>query len=207
VGAEQITSCSCSAVRHLITSPALLFRSYNPSANKASRRTKPLFLLDLARYSNLSNSENKVSRVPLLTLRVSILLFWTGFSSCRKWFTPWTVREDPKFQFFLFVQRRYVFMVWKMFTMDWIVFPWRELVTDTGVCDIAETGRMSFWIDGHLSMYTSSVAISNPGLLSSSETGIILGIRSWKQHLSEWAWCQKAIGGIYSTKKWRSETL
>ncbi len=43
--------------------------------------------------------------------------------------------------------------------------------------------------------------------LSSSETGVNFGIRSWKKHFSEWAWCQKAIGGIYSTKKWRAETL
>ncbi len=28
-----------------------------------------------------------------------------------------------------------------------------------------------------------------------------------KKHLSEWARCQKAIGGIYFTKKWRAETL
>jgi hypothetical protein len=35
--------------------------------------------------------------------------------------------------------------------------------------------------------------------------------QSWekklKKHLSEWAWCQKAIGGFYFTKKWRAETL
>ncbi len=28
-----------------------------------------------------------------------------------------------------------------------------------------------------------------------------------KKHLSEWAWCQKAIGGFYFTKKRRAETL
>jgi hypothetical protein len=33
-------------------------------------------------------------------------------------------------------------------------------------------------------------------------------IRSWKKHLSEWAWCQKAIsGGTYFSKKWKAETL
>ncbi len=33
------------------------------------------------------------------------------------------------------------------------------------------------------------------------------GIRSWKKHSSDWARCQKAIGGISFTKKWRAETL
>jgi hypothetical protein len=48
---------------------------------------------------------------------------------------------------------------------------------------------------------------SNPDSLSSSETGLNPGIRSWKMHLSEWARCQKAVGGIYFTTKWRAETL
>ncbi len=43
--------------------------------------------------------------------------------------------------------------------------------------------------------------------ISSSETGVNPGTRSWKKHLSEWARCQTAIGGIYVTKKWRAETL
>jgi hypothetical protein len=46
-----------------------------------------------------------------------------------------------------------------------------------------------------------------PKSLSSSETGIYPGIRSWKKHLSAWARCQEAIGGIYFTKKQRAETL
>jgi hypothetical protein len=53
----------------------------------------------------------------------------------------------------------------------------------------------------------SCVTISNPASLSSSETGLNPGIRSWKKHLSEWAQWQKAICGIYFTKKWRTETL
>jgi hypothetical protein len=53
----------------------------------------------------------------------------------------------------------------------------------------------------------SSVTISNPDSLSSSETGVNPVIRSWKKHLSEWDRGQKAIGGIYFTKKWRAETL
>ncbi len=32
-------------------------------------------------------------------------------------------------------------------------------------------------------------------------------VRGWKKHLSEWAQCQKVLGGIYFTKKWRAETL
>ncbi len=53
----------------------------------------------------------------------------------------------------------------------------------------------------------SRVTISNPDFLSSSETGVEPGIRSWKKHWSEWARCQKAVGGIYFTKKWRTDTL
>jgi hypothetical protein len=53
----------------------------------------------------------------------------------------------------------------------------------------------------------SCVTIANPDTLSSSETGVNLGIRSWKKHSSEWAWWQEAIGEIYFTKKWRAETL
>ncbi len=53
----------------------------------------------------------------------------------------------------------------------------------------------------------SCVTISNPNSLSSSETGVNSGIRSWKKRLSDWAQCQKAIGGINFTKKWRAETL
>ncbi len=46
-----------------------------------------------------------------------------------------------------------------------------------------------------------------PNSLSSSETGVNLGIKSWWRHLSEWAQRQEAIGDIYFTKKWRAETL
>jgi hypothetical protein len=61
--------------------------------------------------------------------------------------------------------------------------------------------------DGRFPVSASCVSISKPDLLSSSETGVNSGIRSWKKHLSDWARCQKAIGGIYFTKKWRAETL
>ncbi len=54
--------------------------------------------------------------------------------------------------------------------------------------------------------FSSCVSISNPNLLSSSGTGVDPGIRSWKMHLSDWAQCPKAIGGIFFTKKWRAET-
>jgi hypothetical protein len=50
----------------------------------------------------------------------------------------------------------------------------------------------------------SSVTFSNPESLSRSNTMLNPGIR-WK-HLSDWARCQKAICGIYFTKKWRAET-
>jgi hypothetical protein len=61
--------------------------------------------------------------------------------------------------------------------------------------------------DDCCSVTASCVTISNPDLLSSNETGVNPGIRSWKKCLSEWARCQKAIGDIYFTKKWRAETL
>ncbi len=53
----------------------------------------------------------------------------------------------------------------------------------------------------------SCVTISNPNSLSSSETGVNPGIRSWKKHLSEWARSQEAIDGIYFTKKWWAKTI
>ncbi len=61
--------------------------------------------------------------------------------------------------------------------------------------------------DGRSPVSASCLTISNPNLLSSSETGVNPGLRSWKKHLSDWARCQKAVGGIYLTKKRRAETL
>jgi hypothetical protein len=61
--------------------------------------------------------------------------------------------------------------------------------------------------DGYLPVSAGCVTISNPNSLSRSETGVNPGMRSWKKHLSEWARCEKAIGGFYFTKKWRAETL
>jgi hypothetical protein len=62
--------------------------------------------------------------------------------------------------------------------------------------------------DGHFPVSASCVSVSNPDSLSRSETRADPGIRSWKKHSSEWSWCQKAIGGIYFTKKWwRAQTL
>ncbi len=49
---------------------------------------------------------------------------------------------------------------------------------------------------GRFLMSASCVTISNSDLLSSSETRANPGIRSWKEHSSAWAWCQKAIGGM-----------
>jgi hypothetical protein len=49
-------------------------------------------------------------------------------------------------------------------------------------------------------------SISNPTLLSSSQTGINLGIRSWKKRLTESAQCQEAIGGTYFRKMWRPDS-
>ncbi len=61
--------------------------------------------------------------------------------------------------------------------------------------------------DGCFPVSASCLTISNPDSLSSSETGNNPGIRSWKKHSSDWARCQKAVGGIYFTKKRRVETL
>ncbi len=61
--------------------------------------------------------------------------------------------------------------------------------------------------DGHFPVFASYVTISNPNALSSSETAVNPRRRSWKIASSEWARCQKAIGSINFTKKWRDETL
>ncbi len=61
--------------------------------------------------------------------------------------------------------------------------------------------------DGRFLVSVSCVTISKPDAISSSETGVNPGIRSWKKHLYDWAQCQKAIGSIYCTKKWRAEIL
>jgi hypothetical protein len=47
---------------------------------------------------------------------------------------------------------------------------------------------------------------SNPSSLSSRETVVGPGMRSWKKHLSEWDQRQKAFGGTYFPNKWRGET-
>ncbi len=61
--------------------------------------------------------------------------------------------------------------------------------------------------DGCFLVSTSCMTIANPTLLSSIETVVNPGIRWWKQYLSECVRCQKAVGGIYFTKKWRAEAL
>ncbi len=61
--------------------------------------------------------------------------------------------------------------------------------------------------DGRFQVSASCVTISNPDSLSSSDTGVNPGIRRWRKHSSDWARCQKAIGGIYFTNEWIAETL
>ncbi len=56
-------------------------------------------------------------------------------------------------------------------------------------------------------MLPRGVAISNTRHLSSSETRINAGIRAWKSHLSESAWCQESVGGICFINKWRAASL
>ncbi len=54
---------------------------------------------------------------------------------------------------------------------------------------------------------STCVTISNPDLLSSSETGVNTGIRSWKKPWSESARCQEVKCGNDFTKKWSTQTL
>jgi hypothetical protein len=61
--------------------------------------------------------------------------------------------------------------------------------------------------DGHFPVSTIYVTISNHHSLSSSETEVYIGVKKPINHLSDWARCQKAVGGIYFTNKWRAETL
>ncbi len=63
--------------------------------------------------------------------------------------------------------------------------------------------------DGRFQVASRCVTISNPNTLSNSETWEVNpGIWSGKKkHSSDWARFQKAIGGIYFTKKWRAEIL
>jgi hypothetical protein len=56
-------------------------------------------------------------------------------------------------------------------------------------------------------MFASCVTVSNPVCFPAVIWGFNPRIRSWKTHSSEWARFHKAIGGIYLTKKWRTETL
>ncbi len=60
---------------------------------------------------------------------------------------------------------------------------------------------------GRLLVSASCVTISNTNLLFTSETRLNLGIRRWKKHWSNWPQCQKAIGEVYFTKKWKGDTL
>jgi hypothetical protein len=70
------------------------------------------------------------------------------------------------------------------------------------------TNILDYRCEGGRSQASPSwVTIWNPNSLSSSETGVNPGIRSREKHTSDWAKSQKAIGGIYVTKKWRAETL
>jgi hypothetical protein len=54
------------------------------------------------------------------------------------------------------------------------------------------------------------MTISKPDLLSAVKQGRFMTKKHfWRSAeialLSEWARCQKAVGGIYSTRKWRAE--
>jgi hypothetical protein len=62
-------------------------------------------------------------------------------------------------------------------------------------------------VHGRFPVSTSSGKISTRESISSSGTGGRSRNKSCKKHSSEWARCQKAVGGIYFTKKWSAETL
>ncbi len=71
-----------------------------------------------------------------------------------------------------------------------------------------QDGRIDYKCeDGHFLVSAICVPFSNPYSLTSNETRVNPQIRSWKMHFSDWTWCQKAIGDIYSSKKRRAETL
>ncbi len=56
--------------------------------------------------------------------------------------------------------------------------------------------------DGRFSMSASCVAISSPNsLISSSETGGYSWNKKLKRHFSNWAWCPRAIGGVYFSQR------
>jgi hypothetical protein len=61
--------------------------------------------------------------------------------------------------------------------------------------------------DGRFSVSASYVTIENPDSFTRSGTWVNRGMRSWRKQFSDWARCQKALGGIYFTKKWRAEAL
>ncbi len=64
--------------------------------------------------------------------------------------------------------------------------------------------------DGRFPEFASCMTMSNPDLISSSETRVNPGIRSWRKHISEWARLldvRKPLVESISQKKWRAETL
>ncbi len=72
--------------------------------------------------------------------------------------------------------------VWKTHPIPWTID--EKMVVSSCVCEMRD--------------------VFKPWLFYRSETRVKPGIRSWKS-TSDWAQCKKAIGGMYFTKKWRSE--
>jgi hypothetical protein len=62
------------------------------------------------------------------------------------------------------------------------------------------------YANGRFSMSKRNVTVSDRNYLSSSETKVNAGIRRWKLHLSESAWCQESNGCIIFTKSSFSTT-
>jgi hypothetical protein len=61
--------------------------------------------------------------------------------------------------------------------------------------------------DGCFPVSASCVTISNPDLALQRWNRGKFWNKKLKKHFSDWAQCQKAIGEIYFTKKWKAETL
>ncbi len=108
-----------------------------------------------------------------------------------------------RYFFFLFHFHRPSFY----FTIELIsIFIWRFVIQDSD--------RSRILIDYsceecRFPVSASCVRFSSSALLSCSATGVIPGRKSWKKksHLCLWGLCQKAIGDMCLSKKWRGATL
>ncbi len=90
---------------------------------------------------------------------------------------------------------------------SWFKYRYSDFKLGTYVCRNGPPPRAPNALKMSCSQFLKSprgVAVSNHRYLSSNETRVKAGIRGWKLHLSESAWCQnKSVGYICFTNKWR----